>query len=123
MNCEIVYVCNSINNKNIRANELNVLRKDEEKLCFEFGESESNIKIRFYRDLKTLNADYGKIEEIKRNLENEEVKVENEEDMEIKAEEAIDKLIKEIAIENESKAAETGSFKKTKHKGGRKKIF
>ena len=30
MNCEVVFVCNSVNNKNVRANELEILRKNEE---------------------------------------------------------------------------------------------
>lgn len=70
---DIVYVCNSINNKNIRGNELKILRKLEDQLCFEFGESENNIKKRFYKDVETLNEDYSKIEEIKAKLEEKKV--------------------------------------------------
>lgn len=67
---EIVYVCNSINNKNVRAGELNILRKFEEGLYFEFGESESNIKKRYYRNIDVLNSDFKAIQKIKEKLEN-----------------------------------------------------
>lgn len=69
MTSEIVYVCNSINNKNVRGNELKILRKNVEELYFEFGESESNIKKRFYRNLDILNKDYEAVERIKEQLE------------------------------------------------------
>lgn len=69
MTNEIVYVCNSINNKNIRGTELKILRKNEEQLWFEFGESESNTKRRFYRNLDVLNKDYEAVEKIKQKLE------------------------------------------------------
>ena len=44
---DIVYTCNSTNNKNVRGNELKILRKVEDQLYFEFGESENNVKKRF----------------------------------------------------------------------------
>lgn len=66
---EIVYVCNSINNKNVRGNELKILRKNIEELSFEFGESESNIKKRYYRNIDVLNKDYEAVERIKEKLE------------------------------------------------------
>jgi len=66
---EIVYVCDSINNKNIRGTELKILRKNEKELWFEFGESENNIKRRFYRNLDVLNKDYEAVEKIKEKLE------------------------------------------------------
>lgn len=69
MTSEIVYICNSINNKNVRGNELKILRKNIEELYFEFGESESNIKKRFYRNLDVLNKDYEAVERIKEELE------------------------------------------------------
>lgn len=69
MTNEIVYVCNSINNKNVRGHELKILRKNEEELYFEFGESESNIKKRFYRNVDVLNKDYEAVERIKEKLE------------------------------------------------------
>ena len=62
---EIIFKCRSINNKNIREGELNILRKNENQLCFEFGENEMNIKKRFYKDLKTLNEDFSKLQKIK----------------------------------------------------------
>lgn len=64
---EIIMVCNSINNKNIRSNELNILRKHEDELYFEFGESEMNIKKRFYKDIETLNKDFERVKELKEN--------------------------------------------------------
>lgn len=66
---EIVYVCHSINNKNVRDGELVILRKNEAELYFEFGENEKNIKKRFYTDLETLRKDYKEVEEIKEKLD------------------------------------------------------
>lgn len=71
MTNEIVFTCNSINNKNVRGSELKILRKFEKQLCFEFGENEKNIKIRYYKDLKTLNEDFEKVKKIKEKLEKE----------------------------------------------------
>lgn len=71
MTNEIVFTCNSINNKNVRGSELKILRKLEKQLCFEFGENEKNIKIRYYKDLKTLNEDFEKVKKIKEKLEKE----------------------------------------------------
>lgn len=93
---EIVYVCNSINNKNIRGNELKILRKVEEELCFEFGESESNIKKRFYRNLESLNKDYAAVEKIK-------IKLENEEDVKEEVKEEEVEEVKDILKENKEK--------------------
>lgn len=111
MNCEIVYTCNSTNNKNVRANELKILRKFEDSLYFEFGDSENNIKKRFYRNIETLDKDYAAIEKIKARLENE-VKVE-----EITKE--------EVAIANATKPEDVKveTFKKVKNKNGKRKIF
>lgn len=75
MRSEIIYVCNSTNNKNVREGELEILRKYEEQLCFEFGESEMNIKKRFYNDLETLNKDFNALLKLK----NKEIKEEYEE--------------------------------------------
>lgn len=66
---EIIYVCNSINNKNVREGELNILRKYEEELYFEFGENETNIKKRHYNDLETLNKDYEALLKLKNKVE------------------------------------------------------
>lgn len=67
---EIVYTCNSTNNKNIRDDELVILRKFESELYFEFGENEKNIKKRFYNDLETLNQDYNALIALKEKLLN-----------------------------------------------------
>lgn len=73
-NTEIVYVCNSTNNKNVRANELKILEKYPDELYFVFGENNVNLKKRYYNDLKTLNKDYNEILKIKTKLENPEKK-------------------------------------------------
>lgn len=65
MTNEVVYVCHSINNKNVRGSELEILRKVEKELCFEFGESTTNIKRRYYRDVETLNKDFEEVKKIK----------------------------------------------------------
>ena len=62
---EIILVCKSINNKNVREGELKILKKFENELYFEFGESEINLKKRFYKDVETLNSDYKKLEELR----------------------------------------------------------
>lgn len=111
MNCEIVYTCNSTNNKNVRANELKILRKFEDSLYFEFGDSENNIKKRFYRNIETLDKDYAAIENIKARLENE-VKVE-----EITKEEVV------VANETKPEDVKVETFKKVKNKNGKRKIF
>lgn len=111
MNCEIVYTCNSTNNKNVRANELKILRKFEDSLYFEFGDSENNIKKRFYRNIETLDKDYAAIEKIKARLENE-VKVE-----EITKEEVV------VANATKPEEVKVEMFKKVKNKNGKRKIF
>lgn len=115
MNNEIVYVCNSVNNKNIRANELKILRKVEEKLCFEFGESESNIKLRFYRSIEDLNKDYETVQKIKEKLENKEIKDKEE------------PVLKDIETENqlEEEIEEEKLFKEYKNKSNyrKRKLF
>lgn len=88
MTGEIILVCNSINNKNVREGELKILRKFENELYFEFGESEMNLKKRFYKDVETLNTDYKKLEELKnkeaKNIEEKETKENLEEENKIK---------------------------------------
>lgn len=83
---EVIYVCNSINNKNIRRGELKILRKNEEELYFEFGESESNIKKRFYRNVETLNKDYEAVERLKNKEDQKEVEMQEEVKEEVKEE-------------------------------------
>jgi hypothetical protein len=65
MACEIIFKCNSINNKNIREGELKILRKNDSGLYFEFGENEMNKKKRYYKDLDSLNKDYEKVLKLK----------------------------------------------------------
>ena len=65
MASEIIYVCHSINNKNVREGELQVLRKYEDKLYFEFGENEINVKKRYYKDKETLNKDFDTLMKMK----------------------------------------------------------
>lgn len=65
MGSEIIYTCKSINNKNVREGELEILRKYQDSLYFEFGESEMNIKKRFYKDSETLNKDFNALMMIK----------------------------------------------------------
>lgn len=74
---EIIYVCNSINNKNIREGELNILEKHEEQLCFIFGSDEMNTKKRFYNDVETLNKDFDALLNLKER-ENKTVKLVDE---------------------------------------------
>lgn len=62
---EIIYTCKSINNKNVREGELEILRKHESALYFEFGENEMNIKRRFYKDSETMNEDFNALMMIK----------------------------------------------------------
>jgi len=76
-NTEIIYVCKSTNNKNVRANELKILEKHPEELYFVFGESNENAKKRYYKDLETLNKDFEALKKIK---EKEEQKQESKND-------------------------------------------
>lgn len=62
---EVIYVCDSINNKKIRQGELNILEKHEKQLCFEFGADEMNKKKRFYNDVETLNKDFDALMKLK----------------------------------------------------------
>ena len=76
---DIIYVCHSTNNKNVRKGELDILRKYEDKLYFEFGDNEMNLKKRYYDNLETLNKDFealSKIKEDSKSLKNEELSVE-----------------------------------------------
>lgn len=62
---EVIYVCDSINNKKIREGELNILEKHENQLFFEFGSDEMNKKKRFYNDIETLNKDFDALMKLK----------------------------------------------------------
>lgn len=66
---DIIFTCHSTNNKNVRKNELKILRKKDNALYFEFGENEMNIKKRHYNDMKTLEKDFKELQEIKKDLE------------------------------------------------------
>lgn len=128
MNCEVVYVCNSTNNKNVRANELNVLRKFEDKLYFEFGDSENNIKKRFYKDVEVLNKDFKAIEKIKSKIEEEKIKEDKKESIEL-IQEKTEEIAKDadtlepVAIATKKEELKTEVFKKNKNKNGKRKIF
>lgn len=101
---EIVYVCNSLNNKNVRDGELVILRKNEKELYFEFGENEKNIKKRFYANAETLNKDYEEVSEIKEKLD-------KEKNNKAKVEEVLDEeVVEEI---KPSKFTKKDEFKKT----------
>ena len=94
---EIIYVCKSKNNKNVREGELEILRKHESALYFEFGENEMNIKKRFYDDLETLEQDYNSLMALKNN----EVKEIVPEEPEVIVEEVIEKIEEEVEPEEE----------------------
>jgi hypothetical protein len=79
MDNEIIYVCDSINNKNVRGGELNILEKHEEQLYFEFGSDRMNTKKRFYNDIDTLNKDFNELLKLKEKRETKIVKEDKEE--------------------------------------------
>ena len=89
---EIIYVCDSINNKNVRQGELNILGKKEEQLYFYFGSDEMNIKKRFYNDVETLNKDFDALLKLKEKEEKNTTKIEKEMNEEI--EKVVEKEIK-----------------------------
>lgn len=67
---EIIYVCKSKNNKNVRENELKILRKSENvEFCFEFGTDENNLKKRFYDNKDFFEHDFKELSKIKKNLD------------------------------------------------------
>ncbi len=107
---EIIYVCNSINNKNVRSGELNILEKHEEQLYFEFGSDKMNIKKRFYNDIETLNKDFNALLKLKNKEKQEEKEYQEnkaknkKENLEKKSEEI--KTIAEAFIKNQNKDEE-----------------
>jgi len=102
MTSEIVFTCNSTNNKNVRGNELKILRRVGRELYFEFGENENNIKKRYYSDTETLKSDFDKLVKIKEKLEKEDVsEAESAESVETDKEE-------EEKIENDAPKAKKG---------------
>lgn len=120
MNSEIVYVCNSTNNKNIRGNELKILRKNEKELYFEFGESEKNIKKRYYTTIENLNKDFEEIEKIKIKIEKNEKEIKKEKEESISENEKESKEIEETEEIEEVEKVET---KKSKSKEHYKRLF
>lgn len=78
-NTDIIFVCHSINNKNVRANELKILEKHPEELYFVFGENNVNTKKRYYKDLETLNEDFNELLKIKADSLKKTVKVSKDE--------------------------------------------
>ena len=83
-NTEIIFECRSLNNKNVRANELKILEKRSDELYFVFGENDVNVKKRYYEDRETLNEDFEELKKIKQKLENEKkqvIKAEPDEDL------------------------------------------
>lgn len=100
---EIIYVCNSINNKNVRNGELKILRKIEKELYFEFGETEMNIKKRFYNDIETLNKDFNALKKLQEEEKNQkEVKAIEESTPQL-PKEPIEEQKQEVKQETESK--------------------
>lgn len=61
----IIYECDSINNKLVRENELNILEKHENQLYFVIGKDNVSAKKRYYKDLKTLNKDFEALKKLK----------------------------------------------------------
>lgn len=106
MENEIVYVCNSINNKNVRGNELKILRKKEKELCFEFGESEVNIKRRYYKNEEELNKDFEEVKKIKTDIESNEKEI-NEKEINEK---------EKTELDNNEKQDESFDIKKNRNK-------
>ena len=89
MENEEIFVCKAINNKTVRYSQLNILRKLEKEMAFEFGKDESNLKKRYYNSVEEMELDFNKLLEKKKSMQNkkEEVndKSENENDKEDKS--------------------------------------
>lgn len=116
---EIIYVCDSINNKNVREGELNILEKYEEQLYFVFGSDEMNTKKRFYNDIETLNKDFDALLKLKKR-ENKTIKLVDEMNENIKKayEEPEDMVEKEVKKEPKKtqKEEKTDKYKIIKRK-------
>ena len=88
---EIIYVCNSVNNKNVRRGELEILRKvADNELCFEFGKDEMNLKKRFYSNKEDLEKDYNALLKLKEKESAEEITQEVVEEIQEKEEVVIE---------------------------------
>jgi hypothetical protein len=115
MASEIIYVCNSTNNKNIRQGELNILEKHENQLYFEFGSDEMNVKKRFYNDIETLNKDFNALMKLKKNKQINE-QFEEVADGEFRSVPVFEEPKKEIKKDKEQKEEKTDKYKIIKRK-------
>lgn len=118
MTSDIIYVCHSVNNKNVRRGELKILRNREEELYFEFGEIETNIKKRFYNDKETLRKDFAALQKLKAEEEKEkENKVEEDKMQENKVEvkEEVKEEVKSIEEKTEKEKPEVQKESKKKY--------
>ena len=89
---EIIYVCKSTNNKNVREGELKILRKSRDNdLCFEFGANEMFLKKRFYNNEKDFKEDFENLQNLKKQAES---KIQNTMEINKIDDSIIDKKIK-----------------------------
>ena len=95
---EIIYVCNSTNNKNVREGELEILRKHEDELYFEFGENETNRKKRFYKDKETLNKDFNELLKLKEKNNKKNTKTETKIETKIEPKEEVEEILPKYKI-------------------------
>lgn len=88
MENEEIFVCKAINNKTVRYSQLNILRKLEKEMAFEFGKDEANLKKRYYDSVEAMESDFNKLLEKKKSMQNKEEeekdKINNENDKEDK---------------------------------------
>lgn len=115
MNSEIIYICDSVNNRNVREGELKILRKFEDQKYFEFGEDEMNIKKRYYKDLETLNKDFDALLKLKNKGKEEVVEAEEPKKMIIE-----DEIIEEAVEEAKEEPKKEKEVKKNYKKLGKK---
>ena len=66
MENEEIFVCKAINNKTVRYSQLNILRKLEKEMAFEFGKDESNLKKRYYNSVEEMELDFNQLLEKKK---------------------------------------------------------
>lgn len=111
MSSEIIYICDSVNNRNVREGELEILRKFDDQKYFEFGEDEMNIKKRYYKDLETLNKDFEAL-----------LKLKNDEKEEVEEEivEVADEEFRSVPVVEEPKKESKKDVKKNYKKLGKK---
>lgn len=93
---EIIYVCKSTNNKNVREGELKILRKSRDNdLCFEFGANEMFLKKRFYNNEKDFKEDFENLQNLKKQAES---KIQNTMEINKIDDSIIDRKIKKIIL-------------------------